>query len=104
MFNDYDRRWRRVIFDTPELVIFQRLDDSFAHYGAAIDVDRRQIAVRKIQSRTWRSSFTFDRRGGDVMTLDGEMDGHIIHVDLQRVGMDTFKLTNGNFRFSRPPG
>src|SRR5205085_11518950 len=24
MLNDYDRRWRRVIFDTPDLVIFQR--------------------------------------------------------------------------------
>ena len=88
MFNDYDRRWRRVIFDTPDLMIFQRLDDSFAHYGSTIDVDRHQIALRKIQSRQWKSTFSFDRRGDDEMILEGEMDGHAIHAELQRVGMD----------------
>jgi hypothetical protein len=104
MFNDYDRRWRRVIFDTPDLMIFQRLDDSFVHYGSTIDVDRHQIALRKIQSRQWRSSFSFERRGDDEMILDGEMDGHAIHAELQRVGMDVFRLTNGTFRWVRPPG
>jgi hypothetical protein len=104
LFNDYDRRWRRVIFDTPDLMIFQRLDDSFAHYGASIDVDRRQIALRKIQSRLWRASFTFDRRDADHMIVDGEMDEHKIHLDLQRLPMDVFRLTNGPFRWVRPPG
>ncbi len=104
LFNDYDRRWRRVIFDTPDLMIFQRLDDSFAHYGASIDVDRRRIALRKIQSRLWSASFTFDRRNDDNMSMDGEMDGHKIHLDLQRLPMDVFRLTNGSFRWVRPPG
>jgi hypothetical protein len=104
MFNDYDRRWRRVIFDTPDLMIFERLDDSFAHYGATIDADHRSIALRKIQSRTWSSTFTFDRRSDDALVIDGDMDGHRIHAELQRLGMDTFRLTNGGFRWSRPPG
>jgi uncharacterized membrane protein YphA (DoxX/SURF4 family) len=104
LFNDYDRRWRRVIFDTPDLMVFQRLDDSFTHYGASVDVDRRQIALRKIQSRLWRASFTFDRRDDDHMTIDGEMDDHKIHLDLQRLPMDVFRLTNGPFRWVRPPG
>ena len=102
--NDYARRWRRVIFDTPDLVVFQRLDDSFAHYGSTIDMDRHQIALRKIESRLWRSTFTFDRRGDDEMRIDGEMDGHLVHAELQRLGMDTFRLTNGGFRWVRPPG
>jgi hypothetical protein len=104
MFNDYDRRWRRVIFDTPELMIVERLDDSFAHYGASIDPERHMIALRKIQSRVWRASFSYDRRGDDELTIDGEMDGHAIHAQLQRVGMDVFRLTNGTFRWVRPPG
>jgi len=103
MFNDYDRRWRRVIFDTPDLMIFERLDDSFVHYGATIDTDRRSIALRKIQSRTWNSTFAFDRRD-DALVIDGDMDGHRVHAELQRLGMDTFRLTNGGFRWSRPPG
>ena len=104
LFNDYDRRWRRVIFDTPELMIVERLDDSFVHYGASIDSERHTIALRKIQSRLWRASFAYDRRGENEMTMDGEMDGHAIHAELQRVGMDVFRLTNGSFRWVRPPG
>ena len=104
MFNDYDRRWRRVIFDAPELMIVQRLDDSFAHYGASIDPERHTIALRKIQSRLWNASFSYDRRGDDELAIDGEMDGHAIHAQLQRVGMDVFRLTNGTFRWVRPPG
>jgi hypothetical protein len=101
--NDYDRRWRRIIFDTPDLMIFERLDDSFAHYGASIDPGAHSITLHKIQSRLWMSTFTFDRRGDDEMILDGHMDDHVIHAELQRVGLDVFRLTNGNFRWVRPP-
>lgn len=104
IFNDYDRRWRRVIFDTPDLMIFQRLDDSFAHYDASIDVERHQIELRKIQSRLWQSTFTFERKGDEELVIDGVMDDHRIHAELQKLGMDVFKLTNGGFRWVRPPG
>lgn len=104
MFNDYDRRWRRVIFDTPELMIVERLDDSLLHYGASIDSGQHTIALRKIQSRLWKASLSYDRRGDDELTIDGEMDGHAVHAELQRVGMDVFRLTNGSFRWVRPPG
>ena len=39
--NDYDRRWRRVIFDEPDIMVFERTDDSFAHYGVSVDVNTR---------------------------------------------------------------
>jgi hypothetical protein len=35
--NDYDRRWRRVVFDAPQWMFFQRTDDSFMRYGVNID-------------------------------------------------------------------
>jgi hypothetical protein len=38
--NDYDRRWRRVIFDTPGEIVFQRTDDSFARYGLSLESSR----------------------------------------------------------------
>src|SRR5207244_2000846 len=34
--NDYDRRWRRMIFDDPRWIFFQRTDDSFVRYGVTI--------------------------------------------------------------------
>ena len=101
--NDYDRRWRRVIFDADGMMIFQRLDDSFAHYGASVDTPQHLIVLTKGSSRTWKTTFVYDRQeGGDDMTLDGTMDGHVVHADLKRVGFDTFKLLSNPFRWVRP--
>lgn len=104
LYNDYDRRWRRVIFDAPNLVVFQRTDDSFAHYGASIDVSHQILSVTKGNSRSWRSTFTFQRPAPDRLILEGEMDGHRIALRLQRVELDTFRLLNSPFRWIRPPG
>ena len=99
---DYDRRWRRVIFDLPSTMAFQRVDDSFARYGVSIDVYNNTIALTKGGSKKWKASFTFQRPTQDQLILDGEMDGRKIHAQLQRVDFDTFRLLNSSFRWVRP--
>jgi hypothetical protein len=100
--NDYDRQWRRVIFDSPSTVAFQRLDDSIAHYGASIDNGAMSIALTKGSSKTWKSIFTYQRSGSDQLILDGDMDNHRIHMQLQLADFDTFPLLNSTFRWVRP--
>lgn len=104
VLNDYDRRWRRVIFDSPDSLVFQRTDDSFARFGVSIDVFRKTLALTKGQSRNWKSNFTFDRVRPEQLVLDGQMDGYKIHMQLQLVEFDTFRLLNSRFRWVRPPG
>jgi hypothetical protein len=101
--NDYDRRWRRVIFDVPSRMAFERTDDSFAHYGVVIDPDGHSIALTKGNSRSWQSTFAFRRPAVERLILDGDMDGHRIHVELQLVEFDSFRLLNSGFRWIRPP-
>ncbi len=100
--NGYDRQWRRVIFDLPGSVAFQRIDDSIAHYGASIDNGAMSIALTKGSSKTWNSSFTYRRSGSDQLILDGDMDNHRIHMQLQLADFDTFPLLNSPFRWVRP--
>jgi uncharacterized membrane protein YphA (DoxX/SURF4 family) len=101
--NDYDRQWRRAIFDAPDMLVFQRLDDSFAHYGVTVDTARQTLMLRKGQSRVWRALFAYRRERDDRLVIDGEMDGHTIHAVLLRVPFDTFRLLNSTFRWVRPP-
>ena len=101
--NDYDRRWRRVIFDAPQFIFFQRTDDSFVRYGVNIDLQRNTLALTKGKSRTWNSNFTFERPSQDRLLLDGQMDGYRINMKLQLVEFDTFRLLNSSFRWIRPP-
>ncbi len=100
--NDYDRRWRRVIFDAPGVAVFQRTDDSFARYGVSIDQGTGTLALTKGGSRAWGARFTFDRTSDGGLRLDGEMDGHRIQADLQRVDPSAFPLLNSGFRWVRP--
>ena len=100
--NDYDRRWRRVIFDAPGVVAFQRTDDSIAHYGATIDIYGNSIALTKGHSKSWKSGFTFQRPMPDQLILDGDMDSHRIHMQLQLVTLDSFPLRSSSFRWVRP--
>jgi hypothetical protein len=101
--NDYDRRWRRVIFDDPGAAVFQRTDDSFARYRASIDVGAQKLELTRSASKTWSSQFMFQRPAEDRMILEGEMDSHQISVELDRVEMDTFRVNNSSFRWVRPP-
>ena len=100
--NDYDRRWRRVIFDTPESVVFQRTDDSLAPYGASLDTGQNVLTLRKGNSRNWAASFTLNRESSDRVALSGEMDGYRIEARLRRVEFDAFPLLNSSFRWIRP--
>jgi hypothetical protein len=101
--NDYDRRWRRVIFDAPEWIFFQRIDDSFVRYGATVDAQKNTLSLTKGKSRSWHSNFTFERPAQDRLLLEGQMDGYRISMKLQRVEFDTFRLLNSRFRWVRPP-
>ena len=100
--HDYDRRWRRVIFDEPEAVVIQRTDDSFARYGASIDRGSGTIVLVKGTSLTWTSHLTYDRAADDRLSLDGDMDGHRIQAELKRVDRSAFPLLNSSFRWIRP--
>jgi hypothetical protein len=100
--NDYDRRWRRVIFDAPDVLVFQRTDDSLARYGLSIDEATGTLALTKGGSRRWVSRFTFDRASDERLTLDGEMDGQRIQADLRRMDPSAFPLLNSGFRWVRP--
>ena len=101
--NDYDRRWRRVIFDSPGRLVFQRTDNSFARYGVSIDESARTLALTKGESRNWKAAFAFQHPSEDQLILDGDMDQFKIRVHLERVNFDTFRLLNSRFRWTRPP-
>ena len=100
--NDYDRRWRRVIFDAPTTVVFQRTDDSFARYGAVIDDGVKSVTLSKGGSKNWKANFSVERPSADRLILEGEMDGERVRAEFRLVEFDTLRLLNSDFRWVRP--
>ena len=98
LLTDYGR-WRRVVFDTPDRNTFQRMDDSFVRYSASINVNDKTLALAKEDDKNWKANFTFQRVAQDQLILDGEMDSHKLHMQLQLVDRSKFLLINRGFHW-----
>jgi hypothetical protein len=98
LVTDYDR-WRRVVFDRPTFTAFQRMDDTFAIFGAAIDQAARSLTLSKANDRTWTARLTFERPAPDRLQLEGVMDGHKIRMRLELFDRNKFLLVTRGFHW-----
>ena len=94
-----DARWRRLIFEFPTEMAFQRMDDSFAHYDASIDANHKTIALTKDDDKSWNASFAFQRPTSDRLILDGVMDNRKLHMQLQLLDRNKFHLVSRGFHW-----
>src|SRR5579859_6413679 len=92
-------RWRRAIFDYPDRMAFQRIDDSFVPYGASVNLQEKTLALTKKDDKNWKASFTFHRPAGDQLILDGRMDNHQVHMELQLTDRNSFVLVSRGFHW-----
>jgi uncharacterized membrane protein YphA (DoxX/SURF4 family) len=98
LLTDNDR-WRRIVFDFPERTAFERMDETFARYSATIDINNQTLGLTKNDDKNWKADFHFQRAAQDQLTLDGKMDGHTIHMQLQLVDRNKFLLVNRGFHW-----
>src|SRR6476646_1827338 len=92
-------RWRRAIFDFPDRMAFQRLDDTFVPYGASVNLPERTLALTKSDDKNWTANFTFQRPAEDQLILDGRMDNHQVHMELQLTDRNSFILVSRGFHW-----
>jgi hypothetical protein len=78
---------------------FQRMDESFARYGASIDDKKKTVALTKDDDKNRKSNFVFERPAPDQLILDGSMDGHKIHMQMQLLERTKFLLVSRGFHW-----
>jgi hypothetical protein len=103
LVTDYGR-WRRVLFQQPTTVTFQRMDDTFLGYSAKIDTTAKTIAVTAAPKApgapdTPASIFTFQRPDPERLILDGSLDGHAIHMETRLFDRNKFLLVSRGFNW-----
>jgi hypothetical protein len=94
-----NERWRRVIFDFPTRMAFQRMDDSIARYGTSINVNGKILALTNDDNKNWKASFAFQRPAQDQLVLDGDMDSHKVHMQLKLLDRNKFLLVSRGFHW-----
>jgi hypothetical protein len=93
---DGDSRWRRVIFDRPTGVAFQKTDDTIVSYGATVDVKAATVAVTRGSEKGW-GNLKFDRVGKDGLTLDGTLGGEKVHWRTRLLDRSKMMLVSRGF-------
>ena len=92
-------RWRRAIFEIPGRMIFQRMDDSSAVFGASVKVsDSTLTLIRDKVDKYWKANFVFQRVAANRLILDGDRDGHKTHMELRQVDRK-FRLVGQSFHW-----
>jgi uncharacterized membrane protein YphA (DoxX/SURF4 family) len=92
-------RWRRAIFQVPQIMNFQKMDSTFQPYTTAIDASKDTIGFGKAADKNWKSNFTYQRPSGDHLILDGEMDGHKLHFEMMLVDRSKMLLVSRGFHW-----
>ena len=92
-------RWRRAVFQTPERLAIQVMNESYAAFGSAIDMKTGTLVLSKPSDKNWKGHFTFQQPDADTLSLDGSMDGHQVHAVLHRMAPSRFLLLSRGFHW-----
>ena len=92
-------RYRRVIFDFPEFASFTKMDDTSVGFGAAIDTAKKTLALTARADKNWKAKLAFNRPATDRLLLDGQMDGHLIHMELHLMDEKKFLFATRGFHW-----
>jgi hypothetical protein len=90
-------RWRRAIFDNPQLIALQRIDGSLVYYRAAISLPDKTLVLTKGADKNWKANLAFQRPVNDKLIIDGRMEDHQLHMELQLTDRNNFLLVKRGF-------
>jgi hypothetical protein len=93
-------RWRRLVFDFPQFVSIQDMDEDAGHYNRAkIDMNAKTIAATSVTDKNWNASFSFAQPQENQLILDGVMNGHKVRAQLQLFDRNKFLLVTRGFHW-----
>jgi hypothetical protein len=95
------QRWRRLIFDFPQYVSIQDMDEDTSHlYSAKIDMNAKTVALTSFTDKNWKAAFSFAQPAPSQLVLDGSTtDGHKIHAQLELFDRSKFLLVSRGFHW-----
>ncbi|NNH72897.1 DoxX family protein [Nocardia uniformis] len=93
-----ETRWRRVVFEDPNAIYIQRMDDSLEPMPVIVDGSERTVTLLTGEAAEPSGNFTFERPAPDRLLLTGVLDGQPVMMSLSLMDADGFPLRQGGFR------
>jgi hypothetical protein len=92
-------RWQRVIFQFPEALTIQPMSGPNQAFLLELSAEGKTLSLGKRNDPEWKASFSFEELEPGLITLKGELDGHITDAKLIRFDESKFLLNNRGFHW-----
>ncbi|MFD4444835.1 DoxX family protein [Nocardia sp. NPDC058519] len=93
-------RFRRIIFDIPQGMTMQRLDDSLVSFPARIDTDQHTITLSKDTAHQWKlATFSYVQPQSDRLILEGTLGGKPVRMQLDQVDLAQYPAVSRGFHW-----
>ncbi|MBU9763231.1 DoxX family protein [Mycobacterium sp. TNTM28] len=89
-------RWQRVVFDTPEVVTYQRMNGDLVDAPAKVDGNTLTLTGADGSSL---AALTVSRPSPEQLQLTGELSGRDVAIWLDRLDLNQFTLRNRGFHW-----
>jgi hypothetical protein len=93
-----DPQWRRVIFDRPTGMAWQKTDDTMVTYTVSVDAKAGTVDVTKGKDKGW-GKLKFERAGTNTLTLDGAMGPDKVHLQTHLQDRGKMPLVSRGFHW-----
>ena len=94
-----DSRWRRVVFDYPQMMAILRMSNTRDRYVLKLNTVRRTLALTRRDDPAWKSTLTYRRPEPGRLLLEGTFEGKKVQAVLRRTDNPEFRLTARGFHW-----
>jgi hypothetical protein len=98
LLTDEDR-WRRLVFDRPDLLVIQLTSDVRARYQLELEAETKVLRLRKRSDPQWRAELSYERSGEEQLLLTGSFGTETIRARLRRVPTAQYSLVSRGFHW-----
>jgi hypothetical protein len=92
-------RWRRVVFDYPQMIAIQLMTDTRRRYMLKIDPAAKTIDLSKRDDPAWKTTLFYQQPEPGLIALEGTLDGKKIRAKLLLTDTADFLLINRGFHW-----
>lgn len=92
-------RFRRAIFDNPQTMIMQRMNDNFRYLRTTFDTTAHTLSLTMGPDTAKKSVLTYRRPDPAHLVLDGTLNGRPAHLELTYRNPNTFTQRSHGFNW-----
>jgi hypothetical protein len=92
-------RWQRAIFQFPGALTIQPMSGPNQGFRLNLDMENKTLSLGKRDDPDWKAEFSFQEVDPELITLDGEFDGHKTYAKLVRFDESKFLLKSRGFHW-----